>query len=90
MTTPTRCGRTEWAEVPFKDGVGFCGTPDLLPTEGKEWYWEISMLWGSLEDGQYRIGVQCQPYTDDEVMVYGEFTLYTPENSAGLPLAPQD
>ena len=78
-----------WNEVPWKEGVGFCGTPDPLPTEGKSWSWEISMLWGSLEDGRYRVGVRCQPYLDTEETVYGEFTLYTPENGAGLPLASQ-
>lgn len=80
----------EWAEVPFKEKIGFCGTPDPLPPEGKEWGWEISALWGGLEDGRYRVGVKCQPYLDEEEMVYGEFGFYTPENSAGLPLAPRD
>lgn len=83
-------GDGAWAEVPFREQIGFCGTPDPLPPEGKEWYWEISALWGSLEDGQYRVGVQVQPDSGAEEMVYGEFTLYTPENSAGLPLAPRD
>lgn len=79
-----------WTEVPWKDGVGFCGTPDPLPPEGKAWSWEISMLWGSLEDGCYRVGARCQPYQDTEETVYGEFVLYTPEKNAGLPLAPQE
>ena len=80
----------EWVEVSFKENIGFCGTPDPLPPEGKAWSWESSMLWGSLEDGRYRVGVLCQPYLDTEETVYGEFTLYTPENGAGLPLAPQE
>lgn len=80
----------EWVEVPWKEGVGFCGTPDPLPKWGKDWSWEISMLWGSLEDGRYRIGVKCQPYQDTEETVYGEFTLYTPENNGGLPLASKE
>ena len=83
-------GNGEWAEVPFKDGIGFCGTPDPLPPEGKAWYWEVSMLWGDLEDGRYRVGVQCQPYLDTEETVYGEFALFTPEDTAGLPLAGQE
>lgn len=77
-----------WEEVPWREGVGFCGTPDPLPPEGKPWSWEISFLWGSLPDGRYRIGVDCQPYQEEEETVYGEFTLFTPENSADLPLAP--
>jgi len=79
-----------WAEVPYKDDVGFCGTPDPLPAEGREWSEEISFLWGSLEDGQYRLSYAVGPTQDTEETVSGEFTLYTPENNAGLPLAPQD
>lgn len=80
----------EWADVPFRDGVGFCGTPDPLPTEGKEWSWEISMLWGTLEAGQYRLRCKVGPDFHTDGMVSGEFTLFTPENNAGLPLAPRD
>ena len=77
-----------WAEVPCK--VGFCGMADPLPEEGMVWPLDISTLWGGLEDGQYRIGVKCQPYLDTEVTAYGEFTLFTPENNGGLPPAPQE
>lgn len=78
-----------WTEVPWKDGVGFCGTPDPLPPEGKAWSWEIHALWGSLEDGSYRVGAKCRPYLEEEIMVYGEFTLYTPQDNAALPPAPR-
>lgn len=82
----------EWAEVPFRDGIGFCGTPDPLPVEGKELSWEISAIWGSLEDGQYRISckVEPDPHLDSVRLVSGEFSLFTPENYGGLPLAPRD
>jgi len=79
-----------WAEVPYKDDIGFCGTPDPLPAAGREWSEEISFLWGRLEDGQYRLSYAVGPTQDTEETVSGEFTLYTPENNAGLPLAPQD
>lgn len=81
-----------WTDVPFKDGVGFCGTPDPLPPEGKEWSWEISVIWGTLEAGRYRVSCKIiqDPRMDSYRIVSGEFSLFTPENSAGLPLAPQD
>lgn len=76
----------EWEEVPYREGIGFCGTPDPLPVEGQEWSEEISMLWGSLTDGEYRLSYEVGATFDTEDVAYGTFTLYTPEN-AGLPLA---
>lgn len=71
----------EWEEVPYKDNVGFCGTPSRLPAEGREWSEEISMLWGTLEDGTYRLSYAVGPTFETEETVSGEFTLYTPENN---------
>lgn len=36
------------------------------------------------------LGLAACAAGEAEEMVYGEFTLYTPENNAGLPLAPQE
>ena len=76
----------EWEEVPYKDRVGFCGTPDPLPAEGQSWSEDISYLWGTLEDGQYRLSYAVGPTADTEQTAYGEFTIYTPEDNHGLPL----
>ena len=76
-----------WEEVPYKEGVGFCGTPDPLPPEGKDWSEDLLYLWGSLEDGEYRLSYEVGDTFETEEWVYGEFTLYTPEDNQGLPLA---
>lgn len=77
----------EWEAVPYKEGVGFCGTPSTLPAEGREWSEQFSMLWGTLEDGRYRLSYEVGAAFETEDTAYGEFTLYTPEGSHGLPLA---
>lgn len=77
----------EWEPVPWKEGVGFCGTPDPLPAEGREWSEDLLYLWGGLEDGTYRLSYEAGATFRTEDMVYGEFTLYTPEDNRGLPLA---
>ena len=76
-----------WEEVPYKEDVGFCGTPDPLPPEGKDWSEDLLYLWGSLEDGEYRLSYEVGDTFETEEWVYGEFTLYTPEDNQGLPLA---
>ena len=45
------------------------------------------MLWGTLEDGRYRLSYEVGPTFDTEEIAYGEFTLYTPEDNHGLPPA---
>ena len=77
----------EWEAVPWKEGIGFCGTPDPLPAEGRSWSEDLSMLWEPLEDGRYRLSYEVGPTFDTEEMAYGEFTLYTPEGNHGLPPA---
>ena len=76
----------EWEAVPWKEGIGFCGTPDPLPAEGRSWSEDLSVLWEPLEDGRYRLSYEVATF-DTEETAYGEFTLYTPEGSHGLPLA---
>lgn len=77
----------EWEPVPWKDGVGFCGTPSALPAEGRDWSEDLLYLWGTLEDGTYRLSYEVGDTFDTEDMAYGEFTLYTPEDNQGLPLS---
>lgn len=77
----------EWENVPFREGIGFCGTPDPLPAGGRVWSEDIPTLWGALEDGRYRLGYRVTPSGGTEQTIYGEFTIYTPEDSQGLPLA---
>ena len=77
----------EWEAVPYREGIGFCGTPSTLPAEGRNWAEGISMLWGTLDDGTYRLSYEVGLTFETEDTAYGEFTLYTPEGSQGLPLA---
>lgn len=77
----------EWEAVPWKEGIGFCGTPSALPAEGREWSEMLSMLWGTLDDGRYRLSYEVGATFETEDVAYGEFTLYTPEDNHGLPLA---
>ena len=77
----------EWEAVPWKDGIGFCGTPSTLPAEGRKWSEELSMLWDPLGDGTYRLSYEVGAGFETEDIACGEFTLYTPENNQGLPLA---
>lgn len=80
----------EWEEVPYRENVGFCGTPDPLPAGNKAWSEDTVLLWGTLEDGRYRLSYEVGDTFDTEDRAYGEFTLYTPEDSHGLPLAPAE
>lgn len=67
-----------WNEVPYKDGVGFCGTPSCLPAAGREWSEDVSMLWDDLEEGRYRLSYAAGPTFDTEETVSGEFTVQAP------------
>lgn len=79
----------EWEEVLYQENIGFCGTPDPLPIGGKAWSEDMLYLWGTLEDGRYRLSYEVGNTFDTEDRACGEFTLYTPEAS-GLPLAPTE
>ena len=64
-----------WEEVPYKEDVGFCGTPDPLPPEGKDWSEDLLYLWGTLEDGDYRLSYEVGDTFDTEItgnMAVGE------------------
>lgn len=76
----------EWVEVPWKDNIGFCGTPDPLPVEGRDWSENIPLLWGALEEGQYRLYYKVGRGYEPEELVYGEFFVSTPE-MCGYPTA---
>lgn len=82
-------GTGEWEEVPYRENVGFCGTPDPLPIGGKAWSEDMLYLWGTLEDGRYRLSYEAGETFETEDRAYGEFTLCTPE-AGGLPLAPAE
>ena len=76
----------EWQEVPYKDGVGFCGMADPLPAEGRDWSENPAHLWGMLEEGMYRLSYEVGRDFETETFVYGEFTVCAPEICA-YPLA---
>ena len=78
----------EWQEVPWKDNIGFCGTPDPLPVEGRDWLEDVEMLWGRLEEGQYRLHYNVGRESGLDEVVYGEFTVCAPELCA-YPTAEQ-
>ena len=48
-------GNGSWESVPFRGKIGFCGTPDPLPCEGKEWNLDTILLYGQLTAGTYRL-----------------------------------
>ena len=80
----------EWAEVPWKDIVGFCGTPDPLPVTGRDWSENVQQLWGRLEEGQYRLSYKVGREFETEETVYGAFTVCAPELMiCGYPPADQ-
>lgn len=72
----------EWQEVPYKDGVGFCGMADPLPAEGRGWSENPAYLWGMLEEGMYRLSYEVGRDFETEEFVYGEFTVCAPEMCA--------
>lgn len=69
----------KWKEVPWKDGVGFCGTPDPLPAEGRDWSENAAYLWGMLEEGRYRLHYEVNRESGADAAAYGEFTVRTAE-----------
>lgn len=79
----------EWEEVPFREKVGFCGTPSSLPAEGRMWPEDVLMLWGVLEEGRYRLGYQVGSTFDTDGWAYGEFDVCSPDAMiCGYPAAP--
>ena len=68
-------GAGDWVEVPYREQVGFCGTPSTLPAGGREWSEDTSMLWGVLEPGQYRLSYEAGTTFETEGTASGEFTV---------------
>lgn len=75
-----------WVEVPYREQVGFCGTPSTLYPAGRIWSEEPSVLWGALTPGLYRLSYQVGPTFATEETVSAEFTVERPEICA-YPLA---
>lgn len=80
-----RTGAGDWEEVPLREGVAFCGTPDPLPQRGMEHTLDMD-LWGGLEAGEYRVTYPAGPTVSTDDTAMGTFTLVWPEGG-GLPLA---
>lgn len=78
-------GTGDWEEVPLREDVAFCGTPDLLPQRGMEYTLDMD-LWGGLEAGEYRVTYPAGPTVSTNDTAMGTFTLVWPEGG-GLPLA---
>ena len=62
-----------WTEVPYKEGVGFCGTPSTLPAGGRNWSENVQMLWGMLAEGRYRLHYRAGADFDTVGAAYGAF-----------------
>ncbi|MDE7245875.1 MAG: hypothetical protein K2O18_18135 [Oscillospiraceae bacterium] len=74
----------QWEEVPFADGVGFCGMSDPLPAGGDDLSAPVQTLWGSLEAGRYRISYDITGSGTAVRTAGGEFVLeqaYTPADA---------
>lgn len=69
----------EWIEVPYKDNVGFCGTPDGLPAGDSERWEPVLTLWGILEEGRYRLSYPVEEKGRMDGRMYGEFDVIAPE-----------
>lgn len=77
-----------WEEVPYKNGAGFCGTPSVHPTGGQGWSENVLLLWGMLEEGQYRLHYQAGADFDTDGAAYGVFDVSAAEFIAcGYPFA---
>ena len=80
-----RTGAGDWEEVPLREDLAFCGTPDPLPQRGMECTLDMD-LWGGLEAGEYRVTYPAGPTVSTDDTAMGTFTLVWPEGG-GLPLA---
>ena len=75
-----------WEDVPYREQVGFCGTPSTMPPGGRIWSEDPAALWGTLEPGLYRLRYAVGPTEKTEGEAAGPFTVGAPE-VCGLPLA---
>ncbi len=64
-----------WEKVSLPEGIGFCGTADPLPAGGMAWSQELSLLWGDLGAGTYRLSYQVTGSAGAEHTASGVFTL---------------
>lgn len=64
-----------WESVPFRAKIGFCGTPDPLPCEGKEWSVDTQLLYGTLPPGTYRLSYTVTDADGTEHTASGTFQL---------------
>lgn len=65
----------DWETVPFIDQIGFCGTLDPLPAGEKDWAEDLTFLWGSLPDGEYRLSYTVTDSAGREHTALGTFSL---------------
>lgn len=75
-----------WEDVPYREQVGFCGTPSTMPPGGRIWSEDPAALWGTLEPGLYRLRYAVGPTEKTEGEAASQFTVGAPE-VCGLPLA---
>lgn len=76
-----------WTTVPFRAKIGFCGTPDPLPTGEKNWSEDTIILWGELVPGSYRLSYTVTDSAGTEHIASGTFTVEALELCA-YPTAP--
>jgi len=73
----------QWEEVPYAEGVGFCGTSDPLPPEGMELLEPVEPLWGQLTSGRYRLSFDMTGTDPANRTAGGEFVIEdTPGNNS--------
>lgn len=74
-----------WEFYLYREDIGFCGTPDLLPVGSKEWSVNLYELWGDLPANDYRLSYTVTAPDGREVVISGEFALKAA--LCGYPLA---
>lgn len=67
----------QWEEVPYTEGMGFCGTSDPLPPEGMEIQEPVELLWGQLASGRYRLSFDITGTDPVTRTAGGEFVVET-------------
>lgn len=67
----------QWEEIPYTEGMGFCGTSDPLPPEGMEIQEPVELLWGRLASGRYRLSFDITGTDPVTRTAGGEFVVET-------------
>lgn len=70
-----KTGNGGWESVTFRAKIGFCGTPDPLPCEGKEWLVDAQLLYGGLSAGCYRLSYAVTDANGKEHTASGTFRI---------------